>query len=223
VRFSKIAVLVLASSGSMAGGCNCTRGSGEVELRALPLHDFDALVVGGAPDVEVTVGGGFSVIGELDANLWPHMDISTKERVLYISRDPGGYVEMAPSEIRVTMPALRSIEASEWADVSVEGLAGGELDVRVSGDAEVVLTGRLDQLRARTSTQFSSDEALLDAASVTLSSAELTMSGGDVRLGVVEDRVEARGRGDLLFGGNPPTVEVEPRIEARPIGDPADR
>jgi hypothetical protein len=222
VRLSKPAVLFLLASAVVAG-CNCTRGAGVVEHRALPLYDFDELVVGGAPDVEVTVGGGFSVIGELDANLWPHINISTKDRVLYVSRDPGGYVEMARSEIRVTMPELKSLEASKWADVSVRGLAGGELEVEVEDDAEVVLTGRLDRLRARTHAQFSSEEALLDAASVTMSSAELDMSGGDVRLGIVADRLEARGRGRLLWAGDPPTVAVEPRIKARPIGDPADR
>jgi hypothetical protein len=210
-----MSILALLWGVGAAGGCNCTRGAGVVEHREFPLRDFDALVVNGGPDVEVTVGSDFSVVGDVDANYWPLLEITTVGRTLQIDRDDGGLVNMAHSEIRITMPELRSLDLGEaMTDVSVEGLIGGDLEVEVGSHGDVQLTGRLDRLRVRAA-------GSVDATSVTMASAEVITKGADVRLGVVIDQLEASGSGTLVYAGTPAKTVVDPAIEVRHVGDPA--
>jgi hypothetical protein len=194
---------------AIMAGCSCVRGSGVVEHREFALRDFDAVVLDGGPPVEVTIGEDFSVVGDVDSNYWPLLEITTVGRTLRIDREDGGFIHITSSKIRITMPELKRL-ATESPDVAVEGLAGGELDLHVGFLGEARLAGRLDVLRVRT-------ESAVDASDLTVRNAEVVMRGDEVRLGPVTERLDASGTGTLVLNGTPASAAIDPEIHVERV------
>jgi Putative auto-transporter adhesin, head GIN domain len=102
--------------------------------------------------------------------------------------------------VTVSTPSLVSARLDGSGDLSMAGLAGGPLQVRVDGSGDVDAHGRLDALDA--AVDGSGD---LDLSDVVSQTAKVNLSGsGDADVHTVRTlAVLVSGSGDVTYAGNP--------------------
>jgi hypothetical protein len=112
--------------------------------REYPVQDFDALVVSMDIDVDVTTGPARSVVAEARNGSFEDLRVNIENGVLRIDRPRRSWFKVSRREdyrVRVVTPALKSVEASSDADVTVQGDLHGDFTVVTSSDAEVDIRG----------------------------------------------------------------------------------
>ena len=141
---------------------------------------FTAVEARAGVDVEVTVGGGFSV------------DVSGPDAERIVTRVSDGKLIVEPvrgtssrrrnAEIRVTMPRVDGLAASSGADLIARGVNGGAISLSASSGADLRVSGTCDT--------FSADAS----SGADLHAAELRCQNGDVSVSSGADaRVYATG------------------------------
>lgn len=183
-----------AWSSSDAADGNGVAARDQRAIGALP-----ALDVGGSLPVEVRVGPAPSLVVEADSNLLPLIRTEASGDTLRIWSEKG-LRSKTPLRIVYTTPRLSEISASGATRIDVRDLNGAPLDVRKSGSSEVRLTGKVDNLNAR-----SSGSGLLDASALQINGIDATVSGSSrMRLGQVKGdhaRMELSGSSSLDASG----------------------
>lgn len=136
-------------------------------------------------EVEVNVGGAPSLVIEGDSNLLPLVRTEVMGDTLRVYSD-----ERLQSSnrirVRYTAPRLYNLESNGSVHTSVQGLAGGPLQVLHSGSGRLEMRGQVDRLDVR-----HAGSGQLYADGLESRNAKVTMSGsGRVNIGSV--------RGDAL-------------------------
>jgi hypothetical protein len=93
-------------------------------------------------------------------------------------------------KVRVTLPSLRAFELKGAGHVSLIGLAGGELEVVLSGAGDIEASGRVDRLAARVN-----GAGRVDLSHLVAGDADVSVNGA----GSLE--VQATGRLDAMLNG----------------------
>jgi hypothetical protein len=192
------------------------------------LTGFDAIEVSHGIDLHIRQGENFRV--EVETSGASASDIITEvdNGTLRIGQRRETFRLFGwfdDSSVDVTLPSLRSLQASGGSDVDTDGLLSGEslrisasggsdvdidvavneLEVEASGGSDTRLTGTAASLRADTS--GGSD---LSARGLTVDEAILRSSGGsDISITVLE-RIVARASGgsDIRYAGDPDVVDI---------------
>lgn len=205
MKFKLIAVSLLLGFIVSACGFWGIRGNGRVKQETRTIQDFQNLDAGGAFTIRVHVGST------------PSLKISAEENLLYFIRT---YVKgntlvidtkknISPRKeilIEITVPELRSVDASGANNISVNGIKSNEFAIDLSGAGHVYLEGTADRLRAELSGAGS-----IDAKDLKANDVRVSVSGAASADVYAKESLDASvsGVGSIDYFGDPPKTRTD--------------
>lgn len=179
------------------------------ETEIYDFSGFSRVSASEGVDVEVTVGGDFSVRAEGDAEDIERLEIKKRGEKLKIGRNSGIF-NMRWSRGRspvvyVTLPALNEAESSSGAEMDARGVNADDFSASASSGSELQLEGQCGRLRASASTG-----AELDAEGLKCRDVDVSVStGADVSVYASESvDASASTGGDIDVSGAPQQRDV---------------
>jgi hypothetical protein len=173
------------------------------------LRDFDRIDIAGVYELEVTVGGDFSVevSGPEDEMERVEASVEGGELVLDQRERRRGEKRWRDHEgltARISLPALSAIEASGVVDGDVTGVAAETFKVDISGVGDMDLAGECGDLDAQVS-----GVGDLNAEDLKCKNVVVDVSGVGSASVFASESVEATvsGMGDINVSGSPKSVE----------------
>lgn len=147
MRTVLVALTALASVALVA--CNVAdanvKGNGKARTEQRTVPAFEGLSLGGALEVEVTVGGKQSVELSGDENVLPLIRTRVVKGALIVDSKES-YSSKTPLRLRITTPKLSSLSASGACNGTVKGIAARRFAVDVSGASSFELTGTAESV-----------------------------------------------------------------------------
>jgi len=179
------------------------KGSGRTAQRDLNLEEVRALTASSIFQVTVHPGQASRVLVRGDDNV---LDlVRARQTGGHLSLDLADDVDPCrPLEVEIWTSALSRLEASGAAQVRVEGLQGGTLDVEHPGASQVELSGSLSRLDLSLS-----GAARLQGRDCPVAEAAATLSGAahaELQVGQ-RLRADCSGASRLEYGGRPGQVD----------------
>lgn len=213
------ALLPLVACGNIAnieGQEVPARGSGT--SRTFDVRDFTAIKLAGSDDVDVRVGGGFSIRAEGDPQVLDRITVAREGDRLTISRRRSSMWQRGNARVYVTLPRLSAASLDGSGNLTIDRVRGGSFDARLAGSgnlriAQVAtdslalsLAGSGNIATAGQTGQFSLNLAgsgNVDAAALVAREATIKSAGsGDIRATVRGPAtVSLVGSGDIDLGG----------------------
>ncbi|NWG92323.1 MAG: DUF2807 domain-containing protein [Parvularculaceae bacterium] len=195
-------VLAALISGAAAG-------EGGSEERTIELKDFTAIEVSGAYELDVEVGGDYSIrlsgppeeMQRAEATVENGtLVLDTKKRLRGIKH----HGDRSGLSAEVTMPTLDRVMVSGVTDADIRGVDAGAFKVNLSGVGEVTIAGRCGNLHARVS-----GVGELNAEALRCGVADVSLSGmGEAAVFAREAATaEVSGMGEINIYGSPKKVE----------------
>jgi hypothetical protein len=179
------------------------------ETRNFDLTGFASVESSAGVDVEITVGGGYSIRAEGDAEALDHLRIELDGDTLEIGRENTGlfsFGRKGQATVYVTTPTLESISASSGSDLSAVGIDAAEFEASVSSGADAELSGTCGSLKAD-----GSSGADLDAEDLKCTHAVADVSSGaDLTIYASESlEADASSGGDITVYGGPTNTDID--------------
>ena len=183
--------------------------AGETARRTFELQDFSAIEISGAYELDVNVGGDYSVtISGHDAEL-ARSEVSVRNGALVLGsrkrlhreKDHDGHNGLTAT---VTLPALDRLTVSGVVDADISGVDAGAFQINLSGVGEVNIAGRCKRLDARVS-----GVGELNAKALECAEADIALSGMGEASVYARDmaKAEVSGMGEINIYGSPKTVD----------------
>ncbi|MEZ5895470.1 MAG: DUF2807 domain-containing protein [Parvularculaceae bacterium] len=179
--------------------------------QTLQLSEFDRISVAGVFDLDVKVGGDFSVEVRGAQKALDRADIHVENGVLVL--DIGDTKLQGRRRVlagglaaEISLPALAGVSIAGVVDGEIEGISADEFAVDLSGVGELDLDGECGALKASMS-----GVGELDATRLICRDVEVDLSGiGEARF-FASERIDASigGLGKIEVEGSPPTVVKE--------------
>ena len=183
--------------------------AGETVRRSFELQDFSAIEISGAYDLDVKVGGDYSVTISGHETELARSEVSVRKGALVLGsrkrvhreKDHDGHDSLTAT---VTMPALDRLTVSGVVDADISGVDAGAFEVNLSGVGEVKIEGRCKRLDARVS-----GVGELNARTLECAEADIALSGmGEASVYARETaKAEVSGMGEINIYGSPKTVD----------------
>lgn len=123
----------------MAIACNNLEGSGKIITDKRTVTAFTGIKVGGAFEVEATMGANTSLTIQADDNIVPLIETYVKDNVLYIKTKSINNISNGHVKIFLTTPVLSNIDCSGAAEIKVLNAINydGKLVIESSGASSV--------------------------------------------------------------------------------------
>jgi hypothetical protein len=197
-----VAMALILTAGNAAAWSfskDTIEGSGDMETRELDLKEFDAIDVGGAFDLEITLGNEQKVVMTIDDNLWDNLEAEVNGGTLEIGWDKSCSPE-GDSKVVIVVRELKAIDIHGAAEVEIADYRGDAFEFNVSGAAELEMDGQVDNLEINVSGAGEIDTRELKAKSV-----EISVSGAGEAKVYASESFEGRvsGVGSIDYWGNP--------------------
>jgi hypothetical protein len=178
------------------------RGSGRAATQARVLPAFRELELAGSNIVNVRVGGKQSVTVHGDDNLLRYVTTKVDGGRLAIGQSRS-FATRSPMSVAVTVPSLNALALSGSGILTVEGVQGGSLRIRLPGSGLLTASGAVDRLDAVVagSGQLRLGQLVArDATAAVAGSGEIELQATHSLDALVS------GSGAILYGGNPGKV-----------------
>ncbi len=197
-----VAMVLFLTAGNAAAfsfGNDTIEGSGDMETRELDLKEFQKIDVGGAFDLEITLGDEQKVTMTIDDNLWDNLEAEVHGSTLEIGWDKNCQPD-DDCTVVIVVRELKGMEIHGAADVEIEGYRGDSFSFDVSGAAELEMDGEVDRLDINVSGAGDIDTRELMAKSV-----EISVSGAGEAKVYASESFEGRvsGVGNIHYWGDP--------------------
>ncbi|MEO1136238.1 MAG: head GIN domain-containing protein [Pseudomonadota bacterium] len=183
----------------------------QAETQNYDLSGFSIIDASAGVDVEVTVGGEYSVRAEGSADDLERLRLERRGDALEIgrTRDRSGWFQMGRRwnvTVYVTMPSMTGVDVSSGADVMASGIDAGRFSASVSSGADAKLSGTCDTIEAD-----GSSGADLDARDLRCANAVADVSSGADLIVYASESVEADASsgGDVSVYGAPKTTNID--------------
>jgi hypothetical protein len=201
--------IILAGSVLAALAASAAAGEGASEERTIELRDFTAIEVSGAYELDVEVGGDYSIrlLGPSEEMLRAEARVENGTLVLGAKKRLRGvkhHGDRGGLSAEVTMPTLERVMVSGVTDADIRGVDTGAFRVNLSGVGEVTIAGRCGNLHARVS-----GVGELNAEALKCGIADVSLSGmGEATVYAREAATaEVSGMGEINIYGAPKKVE----------------
>ncbi len=197
-----VAMALILTAGNAAAwsfGKDTIEGSGNMETRELDLKEFDSIDVGGAFDLEITLGDQQKVVMTIDDNLWDNLEAEVSGGTLEIGWDKNCDPE-GDCKLEIVVRELKAMNIHGAAEVEITGYHGEAFEFGVSGAAELEMDGQVDRLEINVSGAGEIDTRELKAKSV-----EISVSGAGEAKVYASESFEGRvsGVGSIDYWGHP--------------------
>ncbi len=173
------------------------------ETRTYDLSGFTVVEASAGVDVEVAVGGDYSIRAEGEPEALERLRLEIDDDTLEIGREHDrGFFTFGRKwnvTVYVTTPSLTGARASSGADLTASGIDAGEFSASVSSGAEATLSGTCGTIKARGS---SGADLNAEALKCTRAVADVS-SGADLDLNATDSvDADASSGGDItVYGG----------------------
>lgn len=170
------------------------------------VGEFNRVVLEGAADIEITVGGSPSVAVTSEAELMDRIETEVRNNTLYISQDYRRWRDWDDADlyIAIVTPSLDGVEVDGAGDIEVTGIDSNDFEVEIKGAGDITLSGKC------VSASYQIDGAGdIDAEQLECEHVTITVNGaGDADIFATET-VDAtlNGVGDVTISGNPDSVK----------------
>lgn len=200
-------LILTALAGPAAGisfGKDTIEGSGNMETRDLDLDEFDSIDVGGAFDLEITLGDVQKVTMTIDDNLWDNLETDVHGGTLEIGWDKSVNHD-GDCKVEIVVRELKSVDIHGAAEVEITGYHGESFTFDVSGAAELEMDGTVDDLDINVSGAGEIDTRELIAKNV-----KVSVSGAGEAKVYASESFEGRvsGVGNIDYWGDPEHQKV---------------
>lgn len=165
------------------------------ETKTYAVGDFTRVSASAGVDVNITVGGDYSVKAEGSPEALERLEAMVQDGELRIRRVNNGFKWRKSGQVTVTvsMPALEAVGVSSGASVDATGVDAGAFAIDVSSGGDLDITGRCDALSIDVSSGGSADARGLECKSATADAS----SGGSADIFASESVI-----GDASSGGS---------------------
>jgi hypothetical protein len=193
--------LILPTAGLLAVAACAHRAPVRLEVTSSDTEAYRSIVLDGAFEVEIEVGGPPSVELRGDEDAVDRVQVHTLGDHLYLD------AERRPLEgeirARITTPALERVDIVGAADLRLSGLSGGTLTVNLSGAGSADVRGEVEALDLEISGAGSFDAVELVAQRV-----HVRLSGaGSAEVHATEElHADVSGVGSIAYAGSPASV-----------------
>ena len=113
---------------------------------------FDEIDVGGVFEIDVAVGGDFSVVVSGAPSEMERLDARVENGVLKLDRKEGERGKHRWRDFgltaNITLPALKGVDIAGVADVRVSGVDADEFDIDLAGVGDLTISGTCGRLEA---------------------------------------------------------------------------
>ncbi|MEN8008312.1 MAG: head GIN domain-containing protein [Candidatus Krumholzibacteriota bacterium] len=192
-------LLVAGQAAAFSFGKNNIKGSGDMETRTLDLKDFHAIDVGGAFDLDITLGDKQKVVMTIDDNLWDNLEAEVHGGTLEIGWDKSCNPD-GDCRVEIVVRKLDAMDIHGAADVGIRDFHGDSFSFDVSGAAELDMDGTVDKLDISVSGAGDIDTRDLKAKVV-----KISVSGAGEAKVFASESFEGRvsGVGNIDYWGDP--------------------
>lgn len=142
------AAVMLAScnfnmNGIMVGNGKKVICKGPVTEKTFDLNGFDAIVVNGSSDMELTQGDAFSVLVRANEDVFQYLDYKVSDGKLILETVDKVNIRAEEFNIYITLPCLKLLEVNGAADVDLKNgyKSGEDLEVKVNGAGDFEFNG----------------------------------------------------------------------------------
>lgn len=180
--------------------------SGDRITKTYDLTGFDAIDISGVYDVEVKVGGSYSIRLEGREKEMDYAEVELDGDTLELGqrKKKWGWGNRKSVDAYITLPSLNALDVSGVTDADVENIDADTFELDVSGVADVNLSGTCDELDADIS-----GVSDVNARELKCKSGDVDLSGvGDLEV-YTSEAIDAsvHGVGDVTVYGSPADVE----------------
>lgn len=203
---------ILVASGLIFAGAMAVQAheidedDGNKTTKTYDLSGFDEINVSGVYDVEIRTGDSYSIRLEGREKEMKHarVEVSGDRLELGQTKKKWGWGNRKSINAYVTLPSLNALGVSGVADVDAEDISSKDFKLRVSGVADVNISGECGFIKA--SISGVSD---VNAKNFVCEDGEVNMSGvGDLKVHTSESiDASVSGVGDVTVYGRPSKVE----------------
>ncbi len=200
---------LLAASIATGFASAITIGAAQAETKTYDFSGFTSVDAAVGVEVEVSVGGDYSVRAEGDAEDLERLRIRHRGDTLDIDRtQKNGWFQVnrrGDFTVFVTMPSLEEVNVSSGAGVTATAINADRFKVSVSSGADASLSGECETLDAE-----GSSGADLDARDLRCVNATVSVSTGADMTVYASESVEAKAStgGDVTVYGDPGRKQI---------------
>jgi hypothetical protein len=198
-----VALLIRHDVSQGPSGSNGVQGSGLAATQTRSLPTFSGVELTGSNDVTVRVGRKQSVVVYADDNLLRRVTTEVHAGSLVIGDTPGSFTTKSPMSVEVAVPSLTALTLSGSGIISVAGIEGQSLTVRLSGSGVLRATGAATRLVV---TLAGSGDAQLEQ--LVARDVRAVVSGSGRILVTATNSLDASvpGSGAIIYSGSPARV-----------------
>lgn len=170
------------------------------------VDEFSRIVIEGAMDLVIEVGGSQSVEVTTDSDYMSRVETRVKGDALYITQE-GGRWYSKDIDIEITVRSLDGIYLEGAADIDATGIDSDRFELNINGAGDITLEGTCGTVVIEIN-----GAGDVDAEDLKCKSVDVTINGaGDVDASASESvKAELNGVGDITIHGDP--SHVRPRI-----------
>lgn len=196
---------------SVTSGCHswlgpALVGSGVSAKEERTVEPFSKMEMGGALNVQVTVGEATSVQITGDDNIVPIVTSEVRSGTLHLHMDHQGTVRPKQTLlVTVTTPELSKIQVSGACDVDIVDVVDNQVEVSLSGASRMDISGTCERFNADVS-----GASKLDALALSAGSVQVNASGAShAQVHSIEAITgAASGASSIRYSGDPAVAEV---------------
>lgn len=169
------------------------------------VDEFTRIVIEGAMDMVIEVGGSQSVEVTTDSEYLSRVETRVEDETLYISQE--GRWRNREVDIEISVRSLDGITLEGAADIDATGIDSDSFELEIDGAGDVTLEGTCGafEIEINGAGDVDAEELICESVDVTINGA------GDVDAYASESvEAELNGVGDITICGDPSSVR--PRI-----------
>lgn len=170
------------------------------------LSAFSGINVSGFYDVTIKVGAPQSITVTANSNLLPYIESTVSGKELSIQAKKGYMLRpTATPAITIVTPEVKRIELNGNNQVTVNGVAKGDLDLDFSGSNQFTATGNVENLTIKLA-----GEAIVDAAKLIANNVDIDSNGSSKINVYARDnlKVNIAGISTVNYAGNPKITQT---------------
>jgi hypothetical protein len=147
IRSAILAAAAVALAAAAAPAAQPIEGSGNLETRVLDLGAFTQVDLGGAFDVEISIGEKTLVEVTIDDNLWENLDTGVRGGELSLDWDKN-CTTSEHCRVTIVTPALEQFSLHGAGNVDISDLFVPKFKLLLRGAGDVTVAGRVDRFDA---------------------------------------------------------------------------
>jgi hypothetical protein len=181
------------------------RGSGNMKTEKREVAPFKAVEIGGASEIEITVGAAQSLEISIDDNIISSVKTTVSGDTLKIERE-GKFSNSKSLKVRITVPELTGADISGASTANIKNVKADKLTLEASGASRITIEGEAKDLTAEANgaSTIIADNLRTEKTKVEASGASKVSVFATESLDAI-----ASGASGVVYAGNPKSLNKD--------------